>query len=117
MTANVLEAISELDVDVSRGLSLTGGDVDFYLELVAEFCAQVLENTTVLRGNLDISAISAKVHTLKGILLTLGESRIAAHAQRLENDLSNSHFEVEKLEELCRELQSLATALRAITTQ
>lgn len=113
MTDTVLATLSTLGFDTSQGVTLTGGDVDFYLALVAEFCTEFLNETANLQDISDISTLATQVHSLKGVLQTLGEARVAAKAECFEAKMRNGHLDIKKLDDLCRELHGFAKALQA----
>lgn len=94
-------------------MTLTGGDVDFYLELVADFCTEFLNKSAALPDSTDMSALITQVHSLKGALQTLGETRVAAKAERLEAKMRNGQLDMKQLDDLCHELHGFANALCA----
>jgi CheY-like chemotaxis protein/HPt (histidine-containing phosphotransfer) domain-containing protein len=81
-------ALSEAGCDVKAALSHTGGDMEFLGDCVRRFNKDIDGYVEGLRsalasGNLDAYRIT--IHTVKGILATLGVNDLAAQARALED--------------------------------
>lgn len=113
MTDSIITTLSTLGFNTSEGVILTGGDADFYLDLVADFYREFLNKTANLQDISDMSTLATQVHSLKGVLQTLGEARVAAKAECFEAKMRNGHLDIKQLDDLCRELHGFAKALQA----
>ena len=112
MSDEIISILSSLGFDTTQGINLTGGEHEFYLDLVTDFCTEFLDNLAQLRDSTDISALLVQVHSLKAVLQTLGETRVAAKAEQLEATMRDGHLNMKQLGDLCQELQGFAEALK-----
>ena len=87
----------EIDgVNVKKGLSISGGSLDTYLETLATYQIDVLERIDVLKecvANKDLSLYAICVHAVKGASANVGADSMAEFALSLEMAAKKGDFE------------------------
>jgi HPt (histidine-containing phosphotransfer) domain-containing protein len=101
----------ELGFDTISGVAATGGDDDFYLQLIFAFQAEFLNDLQLNEANQDISTLKPWAHSLKGVLRTLGETRVAALVERFELTLAGGELDQGQLYVINGELKYFANVL------
>jgi len=75
-------------VDVAKGMSMSGGDLQTYLEILSVFCEDIVQKTEEIKSCLaagDLKLYTIHVHALKVALANIGAMGLSKHAQALEN--------------------------------
>jgi signal transduction histidine kinase/CheY-like chemotaxis protein len=78
-------------IDVSKGITMTGGTPEAYKKVLASFCKDAADRLLLLkdflseeRQGLDLGAFTTQVHALKSAAATIGAADVSAEAARLE---------------------------------
>ena len=74
-------------LDVEKGIVLTGGKVEYYLEILALFCEDGLERIAKIRESLKNSELqdyTIYVHAMKSAAASIGADRLSEMAKDLE---------------------------------
>ena len=109
-------------VDVKRGIFLSGGKIEMYLDTLAVFCSDGFKKTGEIVSCLekgDISLYTVHVHALKSALANIGADKLSEAAKELEmagvrNDLS---FIGEHNASLVMGLESLLNKIKNAVSQ
>jgi len=75
-------------VDVAKGMGMSGGDLQTYLEVLSVFCEDIVQKTEEIKSCLaagDLKLYTIHVHALKVALANIGAMGLSKHAQALEN--------------------------------
>jgi len=75
-------------LDIQKGISMTGGTVDVYTQVLSLFCTDARDRLPILQKAPEAAALSAfitQVHALKSALASIGASGISSVAAGLES--------------------------------
>jgi len=109
-------------VDVAKGIRLSGGTVEHYVEILAIFHEDGLQNKITIEESTtsgDIRAFTICVHALKGALANIGAEKLSEEAYALEkagqrDDMGyiekNSRQFLKKLDKLLNEISTIISS-------
>lgn len=113
-SAELLRVLAALDFDVSEGVTLCGGDEEFYCDLIRELHSDVLtKRASSLMGG-DSQKRREYAHLLKGTLQVLGEKTASRRARELEQALRNDQPGEELAKLLLGDLERINEALQVV---
>lgn len=107
----MIAVLERLGFDTKAGIAATGGDADFYLELVRDFQHDYLARIAAIRHETDPTALARVAHDLKAVLRMLGETRIARMAEALETALRSDIRGAQDQAMLCDALEQISSGL------
>ncbi len=110
------------NIDIRKGVSLTGGSMANYIKVLTVFCKdgihQIKEIGKFLQ-NKDTTAIANSSHALKSALHTIGATNLSGLAEKLEHAGKNNHWGYikENMPYFLKELDILITNIKEIVSE
>jgi CheY-like chemotaxis protein len=103
-------------LDISYGITMTGGSAERYRKVLATYCKDVLKHLELLREMPDMEGLAlftTQVHAMKSASASIGATAISTEAAKLEEAGKNDDlaFIREHLTGFCESLKRLVTRI------
>jgi signal transduction histidine kinase/HPt (histidine-containing phosphotransfer) domain-containing protein/DNA-binding NarL/FixJ family response regulator len=110
------------NVDVQRGISMTGGSLSAYKQILSMFCKDAQERLPILQKTPEKEALPTfitQVHALKSASASLGAKKLSTAAAELETAGKNGNMDTicEKLPAFAENISALIQNIHAVLEQ